>query len=193
MQTLCPIYGLSTRCDLYLVVVQRMEVVIAGGITPKGRYKISVAAMVDRSSFGCGLAVSITLSNATAGVSGPFGRRRLLFGDPQFFAINFTIKCSICSYQFSRLIALGTPGHPTKLIFLSGERVNTGACEGASYKDEFSIALKLTFVHRSNNQKIRKCKIIVWKHKQRGKSLVVQKIKGWVDTNGSILLFPIDR
>ncbi|PRP89628.1 ankyrin repeat domain-containing protein 44 [Planoprotostelium fungivorum] len=69
------------------------------------------------------------------------------------------IKCSICSYQFSRLIALGTPGHPTKLIFLSGERINTGACEGASYTDEFSIALKLTFVHRSNNQKIQKLMI----------------------------------
>ncbi|PRP89259.1 hypothetical protein PROFUN_02133 [Planoprotostelium fungivorum] len=44
----------------------------------------------------------------------------LLFGGPQFFAVNLT--CSICSYQFSRLIALehstnaspvdpaGTPG-----------------------------------------------------------------------------------
>ncbi|PRP80329.1 hypothetical protein PROFUN_12081 [Planoprotostelium fungivorum] len=63
----------------------------------------------------------------------------------------------------SRLIALGTPGHPTKLIFLSGERINTGACEGTSYTDEFSIALKLTFVHRSNNQKIRKYKKIVQK------------------------------
>ncbi|PRP79651.1 hypothetical protein PROFUN_10551 [Planoprotostelium fungivorum] len=72
-------------------------------------------------------------------------------------------QCSICSYQFSRLIALGTPGHPTKLIFLTGERINTGACEGASYTDEFSIALKLTFVHRSNNQKTRKSSIIVEK------------------------------
>ncbi|PRP83117.1 hypothetical protein PROFUN_09796 [Planoprotostelium fungivorum] len=51
------------------------------------------------------------------------------------------------NYCRRRLIALGTPGHPTKLIFLSGERINTGACEGASYTDEFSIALKLTFVH----------------------------------------------
>ncbi|PRP84600.1 hypothetical protein PROFUN_09273 [Planoprotostelium fungivorum] len=82
--------------------------------------------------------------------AGPFQRRRVVIRSPQFFA------CSICSYQFSRLIALGTPGHPTKLIFLTGERVNTGACEGASYTDEFSIALKLTFVHRSNNQKTRK-------------------------------------
>ncbi|PRP79567.1 hypothetical protein PROFUN_12828 [Planoprotostelium fungivorum] len=44
-------------------------------------------------------------------------------------------------YPTISLISLATPRVPTKCIFLSGRRAYTGACEGASCKDEISIAL----------------------------------------------------